>query len=364
MISGVVIGKYCDDHLSTFTSIFCKNTHVGIWKYNKSNNSESIFDEIDSIDSDLYEVLMVDLLIIEPPKLFKVRSLDDPILNQRAVNLEYRNYSSYQTDETEFPSTYDIPVIDFEGTNNFVKSLMSGEMFGFEAIVKLIYKMYPSLQSKITTISDIFKYGKTYKTVNSKFADNGANFASRNINGDYIEDKLKLIRSTINIHQPEPYIDIKTLMSELYQIEILMAPKMSDSGLTFDDREITENNDERSKQCILVENARSFDKKLSIKSNNNNRRSITITTMGDELDSLSYDELKQIHAYLTTSKFDGNSHIDSYTQNTYIDKIVLRISDAIDKHRLTNKSSKTKRVITDRNNSDEYMSISYLSSKA
>lgn len=366
MISGVVIGTRYRDDTSNFTSVFCKNTHVGVWrKRNRDVVSDNDSDK--NIDDAVYDILIVDLLMLESPKLFHLTRLDDPEYNKNTIKFVYRVYSEYADESFAFPSIDDLDIVSFDSPRRFVESLMNQEMYGLEAMVKIIYKMYPCLNPKITMISDLMKYGKLYKTINSKFLNKGIEFVSRNVSGDIIMGHLMKARTAVNLTGEVPYIDIKTLMWELFQIETVMAPTMKSKGITFDLPEIQENEDERSRQCILIENVRSLDLHLSVSSKRNDGRKIVhLTTCGDELESLDVSELRQIHQYLASSTMSSQiSELDRYARNNYIDTIMMKIADQVAKR--SDKTARQRRRKYRKSNSDdrnsdndeEYMSVSY-----
>lgn len=395
MTTGVVIGRYGGDHVSTFTSIFCRNTHVGIWR--RIENVKGAKNDITGYDSFemtgdnnggtggkyVYEVLLMDLLMLEPPKFIRTYRLDCAELNSGAINLEYRNYGEYLTSDSgstsgqsasRFPSIDNIMMIEFDRSSQFIKSLMSGEMFGFEAAVKMIYQLFPSLSSEITTVSDLHKFGKTYKTVKSEYIDRGAEFVSRNVSGEMVETHLMKARAAINLKTNSqydvPYIDIKTLMSELHHIEELMAPLMSKKGTTFEVPRIRDNDDEKSTQCILTENVRSLNLKLSL-GKKEDRREIRLTTLGDEIESLTLEELKELHQFLATTNIPLN--VDDYTKKIYTDRINLRIVEMVNKkvprRRRRRRARRGATIDSRRDESDvdasdeDYMSVSYRSSR-
>ncbi len=342
--SGVMIGKRVMDEVSTFTGIFCKRTHAGLWRRDEKG----------------YRVWIFDLFMLKPPEYHIIKDLADHTFNKRTMEFTYFDYTDYRDYARQFPEQEDIEVTEFDNATQFVKSLMTGEMFGFEAVVMQIYRMYPSLYPKITTISDVSKYGKLHKTVKSKFTDDGAGFVSRNVSGDRVLFHLSRIRSSINLDSgtfssngqslaSRPYIDIKTLLSELEAIKAIMVPPSSREGkeLSFDIGDIRENEDERSRVCILTENQKSPNLKLCLST----KRKIYLTTCGDELDGLSIKELKEIHNFLATS---GKGSSCVYTRNHYIDKIMLRIVRAVDEQE-SKRDSKKERTAGGR----EYMSDVY-----
>lgn len=336
--------------VSTFTKIFCKLTHTGVWC--KDDNG--------------YRVWIFDLLMVEDPAYYEVKDLADPTFNKGTESFEYWDYTSNVAEgdgALRFPKESDIEVTVFDTSADLIKSIMKREMFGFEATVSHIYRMYPSLQQKITVIEDIRKYGRLHRTVKSKFTDSGAQFVSRNVSGDRMRAHLTKIRGAININTTDngslSTIDIKTLLAELESIKTMMLTPSS-RAVSFDVRDIRDNELGRSRQCILTENQLSLDINLSLST----KKKIHLTTCGDELDDLTISELKEVHNYLSTTR---NDRCSSYAMDHYIDRFVNRIVDAIDarrrcdaaernrRHKLQPKDDTTRR-------GEEYMDVSYRAS--